>query len=83
MKLKFTIVIVFFLFLAVSCDTPRSMAWNHYYYAQSQLEEGDVETARNFANIAASFKKDSLLILKVKELQKEIDSIVAIKDSLK
>ena len=36
-ELKFTIVIGFFLFLAVSCDTPRSMAWNHYYYAQSQL----------------------------------------------
>lgn len=35
MKLKFTIVIGFFLFLTVSCDTPRSMAWNYYYYAQS------------------------------------------------
>lgn len=44
-----SLVLVFFAMSFAACDTPRTMAWHHYGYAQSKLEEGDLGTARSMA----------------------------------
>ena len=36
-----------------SCDTPETMAYNHYYYAKSLFEEGKLERALEYAESAA------------------------------
>ena len=44
-----SLVLVFFAMSFAACDTPRTMAWHHYGYAQSKLEEGDLGTTRSMA----------------------------------
>ncbi|MDO5447238.1 MAG: hypothetical protein Q4F34_05635, partial [Prevotellaceae bacterium] len=66
-----TIVIAF-----SSCDTPHTMAWNHYYYAQSKFDEGDLETAERYAMDAKGkpeYKENSSFATKVDDLLNAIN----------
>lgn len=81
MKQRFLSLIALTMLTLGSCDTPQSMAWNHYYFAQQKLEEGDIETAKKYADLAARYKDSDELTAKVDELLKAIDETSAKKDT--
>lgn len=69
-----------------SCDTPQTMAWNHYYYAQSLFEEGELKRAQKFAEQAASHndykRRNEELAAKIIKLQEAIEQDIQANDSI-
>lgn len=69
-----------------SCDTPQTMAWNHYYYAQSLFEEGELKRAQKFAEQAASHndykRRNEELAAKIIKLQDAIEQAMQANDSI-
>lgn len=72
-----------------SCDTPKTMAWNHYYFAKSLFEEGEFESALEYLesaaddnNSTANKRKSKELAAKIVELQEEIEKAMQTNDSV-
>lgn len=72
-----------------SCDTPETMAWNHYHFAKSLFEEGEFERALEYLesaaddnNSTANKRKSKELAAKIVELQEEIEKAMQSNDSV-
>ena len=72
-----------------SCDTPQTMAWNHYYYAQSLFEEGNLKRAQEYAEAAANDNDSSSnkrrseeLAAKIIKLQETIEQAMQANGSI-
>ena len=72
-----------------SCDTPETMAYNHYYYAKSLFEEGKLERALEYAesaadnNSTANKRRSEELATKIVELQEAIEKAMQTNDSIR
>ncbi len=65
--------------LFTACDTPKTMAWHHYYYAKKKLESGDPYAAKKYLE-HCNTEVDSLLSLKADTLMKVITQAIEEKE---